>query len=195
MNSFLLLPDLRSLAIDWLCTQGNTPVYVYFQRELRSEQTPAHILQSLVGQLLVADISNPPDTALLEFFEKAMQQSQSATLDFSDIFTSTCTRFSNLFGKVVVLLDAFDECDPSHQATIGDLIATFNACGIQIYITTRPHNMLFLPENDTRYLKIAAKDEDVQNYIRQEIKRRKIKLDPEVEESIVTKIGEGIEGM
>jgi len=186
---------MRSLAIDWLCAQGNTPVYVYFQRELRSIQTPSFVRKSLVGQLLMADVSNPPNTSLLESFEKVRQQSPGASPDFSNLFTTTCAKFSNLFGNVVVLLDAFDECDPSEQVTIGDLIERFNACGIRTYVTTRLHNKSYLPQSDTRYLEIRATDEDVQNYVRQEINRRKIKLQPESEESIVRRVGEGVEGM
>ena len=170
-------------------------MYIYFQRELRSTQTPSYVRKSLVGQLLMADISNPPDASLLESFEKVRQQSRQLTPDFSTLFTTICTKSPHLFGNVVVLLDAFDECDPRDQVTIAALIETFITCGIRTYVTTRPHNKSLLPKTETQYLQIAARDEDVQNYVRQEIKRRKIELRSETEESIIRRIGEGVGGM
>jgi len=187
------LADLRSLAIDWLCSQGYTPVYIYFQREYRSIQTPSYVRKSLVGQLLGADISNPPDASLLQALETAKQLSRSP--DFASIFTASCTKFQNLFGKVVVLFDAFDECEPNEQVTIAGLIETFNTSGVQTYVTTRPQYISALPGRDTRHLKIAARDEDIKNYIHQEIKRRKIKLNLKSEEGIVDRISQGVEGM
>jgi hypothetical protein len=185
---------VRSLAIDWLCTRGNTPLFIYFQREFRSIQTPLYVGRSLAGQLLMADISDPPDAALLKAYETVKQKSGSATPEFADLCSYTCTKFSHLFGKIVVFVDAFDECDPDEQVTIAELIERFNDSGIRTCITTRPHNKLYLPSNAVA-LEIAAKDEDVENYIRQEIERRRIKLHPEVEEDIIRQVSEGVDGM
>jgi hypothetical protein len=193
--TLLFWSDIRSLAIDWLCTSGNTPVYIYFQREFQSIQTPLYVRQSLAGQLLMADISNPPDKDLLEFYETIKRKARNTTPDFSNLFTDTCTKFPSLFGRVVVLFDAFDECDPSEQATISALIETFNTCGIRTYITTRHHKRSDLPENQTHYLEITAKDDDVRNYVQQEMQRRRIKLDSELEGSIVGRVSEGVGGM
>jgi hypothetical protein len=94
-----LYADVRSLAIDWLCTRGNTPLFIYFQREFRSIQTPLYVGRSLAGQLLMADISDPPDAALLKAYETVKQKSGSATPEFADLCSYTCTKFSHLFGK------------------------------------------------------------------------------------------------
>jgi hypothetical protein len=84
-----------------------------------------------------------------------------------------------------VLFDAYDECDPAEQATISALIETFNTSGIRTCITTRHHRRSDLPEDQTHYLEIIAKDEDVRNYVRREMQRRRLMIESALEESIV----------
>src|SRR5271170_746006 len=67
----------------------------------------------------MADISNPPDKDLLECYETVKRKARNNTPNFSTLFMDTCARFPSLFGSgVIVLFDAFDECDPRQQATI-----------------------------------------------------------------------------
>jgi hypothetical protein len=146
----------------------------------------------------MADISHPPDSALLDIYDQLKDQSRNTTPDFTKIFISNSTKFPELFGKIVVLFDAFDECDPSHQATIRKLIGTFNSSGISTYITTRSHNISYVPENlpkDTKLLPIAAREEDIKNYIREELKRREITINTDHEAAIIERISEGAGGM
>ena len=83
----------------------------------------------------------------------------------------------------------------SQQSPIS--LKKFNNCGIYTYVTNRSSRKSFLCENlsnDSSYLKIAARDNGVQNYGRQEIKHRKIKLGSEIE-GTVGRICEGVDGM
>jgi hypothetical protein len=177
--------------------QGNTPVYVYFQSTRRTDQTLTYVRKTLLRQLLMSDISNPPNKALLDTYETA--KSRDTTLS-EDFFIDLIIKFSKLFGKVVVFFDALDECDPQKQVDICEIINKLNTGGIWTYVTARSHTVEFLRPNLTpepKYLPIAARDEDVQNFVWYEMRRRTrgIGLRHDVERDMVSRITEGVDGM
>jgi len=151
-----------------------------------------------MGQLLAADLSNPPHESLLVAYETAKRESRNATPP-EEFFTRTCSKFSRLYGTVVAIFDAFDECEPSEQGEICNFIENFNSCDIRTYVTTRSHSdRLFLSENlapDTAYIEITARDDDVKTFLLHKLRRRKIKLPPEIESDLVVQISNGLEGM
>jgi hypothetical protein len=153
-------------------------------------------LRNLVHQLLIADISVPPDSSLLESYEELKTRS---TPDFAGFFTKTCTKYSNLFDEVVVFFDAMDECEPNQQITICEHIRIFNTCGIRTFITTRFHEDSSLRRHlpvDTTYVQISAKEGDVENFLVYEIERQRIPdLELERQRQIVSRITDGIDGM
>jgi hypothetical protein len=144
----------------------------------------------------MADISNPPNVDLIKFYDTVKRKARNGTPDFSSLFVDACKKFRGLFGAgVVVLFDAFDECHPNQQTTISALIETFNTSSIRTYITTRHHRKSDLPEFQTDYLEIRAKDEDMRNYVQREMQRRRISLDKELEGNIIARISDGLGGM
>jgi len=144
----------------------------------------------------MADVSSPPDEDLLQVYEKARLEFRDGTPS-QDFFTTTCSQFSNLLGKIVVIFDALDESEPSQLGEICDFIETLRSCGIRTYVTTRSHTQSFLGDNlsPATDLKITATDDDVKSFLLYEIKRRKIKLEPDIEKEIVGRISDGIDGM
>ena len=191
---------MSSSAIDWLWREGNTPVYIYFQRN--SMQTPVNIAKSFVRQLLVSDISDPPDSLLVEAYEKFKTRSRNGPPNFPDcvdFFVTICEDFASLFKRVVVLFDAFDECDPVRHGQIVDLIQNINDSGVPVYVTTRDHlGVPFLCNElqKTDSLPIAARDDDIENYLREEIKGRHLTINDEgLKEDIIKRITKGIDGL
>jgi hypothetical protein len=145
----------------------------------------------------MSDISNPPNKALLDAYETAKSRD---TTPSEDLFIDITNKFSKLFGKVVVFFDALDECDPEKQVDICEIINKLNAGGIWTYVTARSHTVEFLRPNlasEPKYLWIAARDEDVQNFVWYEMRRRTrgIGLRPDVERDIISQITEGVNGM
>jgi hypothetical protein len=147
-------------------------VFIYFQRDFRSKQDPTSVFRNLVYQLLMADINYSPDSSLLESYEELKKRSDP---DFAEFFTTTCTTFSHLFGKVVVFFDALDECDPREHVTICDNIRQLQSHGIRTFLTTRFHEDSILRDRlpyDSTHVPISAQKGDVGNFVVYEIERQ-----------------------
>ena len=104
---------------------------------------------------------------------------------------------SKQFSMVVVMLDAFDECDAQQHPDILSLVQQFCDSGIKVYITTRPHLLDHLKEEFqwASILKISARNDDVQKYLTWQLGRRKKRVSGDLKEKITQTISGGAHGM
>lgn len=167
--------------------------YVYFdytdRKNLTREMVAAIILKQLIKQLdtLPADLAAMHNTC----------DRQSTRPTFSKLIELIIV-LSKEFGSILVLLDAFDECDEAQQDHILSLVSKMSASEISVFITTRPHLLGVLREVIDRptILEINAQQADVERYLRANLETRKTKrLDENLREEIINTISPRAHGM
>jgi hypothetical protein len=193
----------RSIAIDWLCNQGYTPVYIYFERARQETkpqtqpQTPINVIKSFLRQLLLSDISYSPNKILLEEFENF----KSNSTNYKEFFISVCSKFSNLLGsRIIVLFDAMDECHSSYQNDVLQFIDALIKANVWVYVTARDYlkaGIMFHWPPGTSARRISANDDDIKNYVREKMAtvRVEFKDKDKIKEQIITRICDGANGM
>jgi KAP family P-loop domain len=107
--------------------------------------------------------------------------------------------YSGTTSRIFVLFDALDECENQYFRRILELIRNLNDSGIRVYATTREHYKAQIDryfQTTPFHLEIEAQDNDVKNYLTQELNLRNTdEPDPEFEKEIVDVIATGVNGM
>jgi len=163
--------DSSSLVIDNLCNQVEGQNYTvtcfYFDFAARNEQSPAHILGSLLKQLVFGVEELP------EEISKAYQRRKNAiggqglqTSDISRMMQIMCSR-----RRAFICIDAIDECATEHQIKLLDSLGQLlqQSPRTRIFLTGRPH---ILPEigkslaGRVTSIPINPKGDDIVTYLR-----------------------------
>ena len=163
--------DSSSLVIDSLCNQAegqnDTVTCFYFDFAARNEQSPTHILGSLLKQLVFGVEEIP------EEISKAYQSRKNAIggqgLQISDILRMLQIMSSRR--RAFICIDAIDECATEHQIKLLDSLCQLlqQSPRTRIFLTGRPH---ILPEIGRRLagrvtcISISPKGDDIVTYLR-----------------------------
>jgi hypothetical protein len=168
------------------------PVFFYFNSKENEKQSPNMVLACLINQL--AKLKNGVHHRLKDAFDKRVRPER---LDLIDIFKTYCNEFSSMSLNIIVLFDAFDECDSEHYGNIISIIREFNESGIRVYITTRDYlNTYLCDEFKVQSLKIKADDYDVKNFVTLELEKPKTqKISHDLKLNIIEKVTHEVNGM
>jgi ATP/maltotriose-dependent transcriptional regulator MalT len=129
------------------------------------ERVAAIILKQLVKQL------DTVPTDLETMYDTCDRQSTRPT--FSKLIELIIV-LSREFGSVLVLLDAFDECDEAQQDDVLSLVCKISTSGISVFITTRLHlleTVRGVIERPT-ILEVNAQQVDVERYLTAKLKEK-----------------------
>jgi len=163
--------DSSSLVIDNLCNQvegqNDAVTCFYFDFAARNEQSPAHILGSLLKQLVFGLDEIPEE--ILKAYEGRKNAIGGQGLQISDILRMLqimCSR-----KRVFICIDAIDECATEHQIKILDSLGQLlqQSPRTRIFLTGRPH---ILPEIGKRLagrvtgISISPERDDIVTYLR-----------------------------
>ncbi|KAH8884964.1 purine and uridine phosphorylase [Thozetella sp. PMI_491] len=187
---------LASIVVNYLntwfqndATTGIAYVYCNFQR--RDEQSPRHLLASILKQLAESQPSLP--RRLRDLFNLHKDKRTRPSLDeISGVLESVAAAYS----KVFVVVDALDECQASDRFRfLSGLFELQKLHKINILATSR-----FIPEivghfTASTSLEIRAHADDVREYLDGEISQSTHKLLQMYREEIKTKITEVAQGM
>ena len=162
--------DSSSLVIDNLCNQvegqNDAVTCFYFDFAARNEQSPAHILGSLLKQLVFGLDEIPEE--ILKAYEGRKNAIGGQGLQISDILRMLqimCSR-----KRVFICIDAIDECATEHQIKILDSLGQLlqQSPRTRIFLTGRPH---ILPEIGKRLagrvtcISVSPKRDDIVTYL------------------------------
>ena len=134
--------DNRSLVIDKLCdeaAEGDTAVTCfYFDFAARNEQSPIHMLGSLLRQF-VSGLDDIPQTVVQGFRneKKAIGGRGLQVSGILKMFRQTVTPTRRIF----ICVDALDECVPEHRVVVLESLGEIlrGSPNTRIFMTGRPH--------------------------------------------------------
>jgi hypothetical protein len=104
---------------------------------------------------------------------------------------------SKQFERVFLLIDAFDECAKGQQGKIIAMIQELYGGGIHVLITARNHLTSDLTEAFPRskVIEIAARENDVQAYITQQLYERRTQISSDFQRLLTNTITSQAKGM
>lgn len=171
---------------------------IYLNHKEGNDQTPLKLLAGLWRQLVLnRDIGSDAKELYQQHHEKGTLPPLQKV---ANILNCSITKFS----KVFVIVDAMDEYpneSPTFQREILLQHLAEMGSNVNLMITSRPN---IFPEPslfpDLETLDIRAAPEDIRGYIRAQIKlsphlRRHIQKKPVLQEEILTKIVDTVDGM
>lgn len=138
--------------------------YVYFDYRDRDQQSPEHIIASLLRQLLNYKLELPQLVKTM-YQRYSPQQKRPSLEDLENLFRCAC----EMFEKVYVIIDALDECDEKRNRKCFLQFLTLQSStrpSPRMLITSRPH-----PQDIKTALAAAASilveasDSDVRRYL------------------------------
>src|ERR1700685_270908 len=170
--------------------------YMYCNYKQQTEQTVCNLITSLLGKL-VRDYPVVYED-VKHIYELHKKNGTRLTLDEAlRVLVSAARRFS----KVFIVLDALDEC-PEASGTRAGLLAALRTLKdtFKLLVTSRDLSSVAEDFCDAQRLRISASNGDVGRYIEKRIDserwlKRYVKKCPELQEEIVTKILENVQGM
>lgn len=159
---------LTSLIVDGVhrrYSDGDTVAiaYVYFDFRRRAEQTPEHVLASLLKQISERQSILP--TAVTSLFQKHQKLH---TLPSKEEFLHSLEAVLKSFSKTFIILDALDECDASmyYRSEILDLMLQLQELhSVSIFATGRPLPDIVSQLRRGLQVEIRAKPEDIQRFL------------------------------
>ncbi|KAH6997888.1 hypothetical protein BKA56DRAFT_607474 [Ilyonectria sp. MPI-CAGE-AT-0026] len=191
---------LTSIVVDNLETlfgdDGNVGIaYIYCKFRRQEEQTANELLASLLKQLVQSPRTFPESVKSLYNKHKDKQSRPSL-----EEISSTLQLVTKLYSRILVLIDALDECrasDGSRQRFLAEVFELQTKSEMNIFATSRP-----LPEiteifNGTLSLDIHATQKDVRKYLEGHMVELRpfIQGDQQLQEDIKAGISEVVGGM
>jgi hypothetical protein len=169
--------------------------YVYFDYREKAQQTPIHIVTSLIRQIISSHGSLLP--AALDLFERYISgQGLPQWSELADLLVRLCSDEPGIH----IILDALDECDL--QATRRPLLALLDRIGkskAKIFVTSRPFsaeiNLSFM---NHRQLEIEAGEADLRLLLEERInsaQHMSCLVLPQLKEEIISTILSKAKGM
>ncbi|RPB11600.1 hypothetical protein P167DRAFT_478412, partial [Morchella conica CCBAS932] len=147
--------------------KGYGVAYFYFNYKEKAQQSPNIVIASLLKQLASQLVQLPDGISELYKLEKENKRPTLAQL--VEVFLATF----KLFGQVLIVFDALDECDEdSQRAKLLPLFHQMADVGAGLFITSRQH-----PEDiqesfkDVVKIELSAKSDDIKSYIEERIEQ------------------------
>jgi Cdc6-like AAA superfamily ATPase len=191
---------ITSIVVEELTTRfhNNESVgiaYLYCNFRRQDEQKVGDLLTSLLKQLAEGR-SLLPDCIKSLYNSHKDKRTRPSLDEISRALQSVAT----LYSRVLIIIDALDECQVTggHRATFLSEIFNFQAkCGANLFATSR-----FIPEIMDKFtsaasLEIRASDYDVRRYVEGHISDLPsfIRRSPDLQEEVKTEIVNAVDGM
>lgn len=166
-------------------------VYYYFDHQDQSAHSPTTVFSCILRQLLARMPSIPK--AVSTVYDKSkggLPQSECERL---------ITELSKEFDRVYVVIDALDECAPQHRIPVVQTLGTLSKVpGVRLLLTSRPYvSEIAAACTHGLHLKVAARDQDIRLYIREELARSGIfgVEDEQFARDLIQRLTQGADGM
>ena len=191
---------LTAVTINDLTTrfQNNSGVgiaYLYCNFRRKDEQKAQDLLASLLKQLSQEQSSLPDCVKSLYYKHKNKQ-----TRPLFDEISGTLQSVASIYSRVIIIVDALDECQVSDGCRATFLAEIFNLqtkTGANLFMTSRP-----IPEITVRFkrsisLEIRASEEDVRRYLEGHMSKLPtfVGRSSDIQEEIKTSIVKAVDGM
>lgn len=188
---------ITSMVVDELVSTSRSNknigvAYIYFDFRRQNEQTPAHVLLSLLEQLSRRLPSLPPVVEFLYYHHKHEE-----TIPPSDELSEALQSVGSMYERVFFVIDALDECVPDSWSLLLKLI-----CEVQtktranLFATSRNIPKIAKMFQSSILLTIRATDDDIRTYLDSRIKLPAvIRLGSDLVEDIKTEIIKSADGM
>lgn len=138
--------------------------YIYFDYNDRRKQTREYVAAILLKHLATQLDTLPP--ALESLYDQCIRSFKRP--EFSQLVDAVFA-CAKEFSSVLVLLDAFDECDETQQDDLLSLIKQFTArsmtdISMSVFVTLRPHILRF-QELQPTVLEITAQEASIRMFL------------------------------
>jgi hypothetical protein len=189
----LTTESISSIVINYLQRlfrdNGDTTIiYAYLVYKEHTQQTPLHLISSLLKQLIQRRTSNLDNARSL--YQRHESQHSQPTLD--DIIECLNVEIS-CFSRVFIVVDGLDELS-EEDGTRSEFLKVMQLLTgpINLMVTSREIPSIMIHFEEARHLTIRAHDDDVKGYMRSHIPRWYPK---DLGEMVVDKIASSTAGM
>jgi hypothetical protein len=182
------------MVVDHLNTQAQNRnvgvACIYLNHKETEAQTVSNLLSGLWRQLVFGkDIT----AQVHELYKQHTEKGTRPSLD--NIHLALCAAITQ-FSKVYIVVDAVDEYPENQRHLLFNCLTELRS-NVNLMITSRPHITQIA---DSKVLQIRANNKDIQSYVDGYIKRspqlsKLVKMKPELEEKIGTKMQNTVDGM
>ncbi|KAK1762458.1 ankyrin repeat-containing domain protein [Phialemonium atrogriseum] len=191
---------LASIVVDELATRFGTDksigiAYVYCNFRRQDEQKAEELLANLLKQLAQGQPSLPECVKSLYNAYKDQR-----TRPPSDKISGTLQSVAAMYSRVLIIIDALDECSTSDNCRsifLSEIFALQTMCGANIFATSRS-----IPEITAKFslgmsVEIRASDDDVKRYLQGHMSQLPsfVERNQQLQEEIKIKISEAVDGM
>ena len=154
---------LAAIVVDYLkrtlSNKVSAVAYIYCNYKERVQQTPDHLISSLIRQLVEQERSVPADLVSL-YQSHATSKTRPSGLELQKLLVSAASRYSSFF----VVIDALDECSETSRSTLGPSLHSILPSA-QFFYTSRRLDSIERMFEGYPCLEIRASDSDVRRYI------------------------------
>lgn len=169
--------------------------YIYFNHNEEDQQTPLHVLGSLVKQLASSMPQLPGEVE--ELYDTIQKSRRTPTPE--ELYSILVVTFKS-FDRIFLIFDALDEYKPEQRGELLPLMHKMGKDGASIFLTSREypediqHSLSGVPK-----IKISATADDIRHYIQEKVQKnprakRLVEL-ASCEDRIISKLTECAEGM
>ena len=190
---------LASIVIDHLWNKVRTDdigvAYIYCDYLKHREQTPLHLVGSLLKQL--AEQQNPISKSLKNYYDEHKRRNTEPSPEGAfDILKAECDSWSRIF----IIIDALDECsekDCTRKSVIKGLRSLQGSKVINIFVTSRPIPSILCDLEVSERLEIRADSEDIQMYLVGQMDRfeKHVLAGTDLQEKVISGIVNAADGM
>ena len=190
---------LASIVIDHLWnkvrTDGIGVAYIYCDYLKYREQTPIHLVGSLLKQL--AEQKNPISGSLKSYYDEHKNSNTDPTPKRAfEVLKTECDSWSRIF----IIVDALDECsekDATRQRVVEGLQSLQGSKKINILVTSRPIPSILWDFEVSERLKIRANSADIRRYLLGQMDRfsKRILAEKDLQANIMSRVIDAADGM
>ena len=190
---------LASIVIDHLWNKVRTDdigvAYIYCDYLKYREQTPLHLVGSLLKQL--AEQQNTISESLKSYYDehKGSNTDPNAKQAF-EVLRAQCDNWSRIF----IVIDALDECserDATRGRVIEGLVSLRGSKRINILVTSRPIPSILCEFEVSERLNIRANPTDIQRFLLGQMDRfaKRILAEKDLQAKIISAVVDAADGM
>ena len=190
---------LASIVIDHLWNKVRTDdigvAYIYCDYLKYREQTPVHLVGSLLKQL--AEQRNPVSESLESYYNRHRSSNTDPDPKSAfEILKAECDIWSRTF----IIVDALDECsekDATRQRLVEGLLSLQGSKRINILVTSRPISSILCDFEVWERLGIRANSADIQDYLLGQMDRfsKRVVVGKHLQAQIISTIVDAADGM
>ena len=190
---------LASIVIDHLWNgvrkDGIGVAYIYCDYLKHEEQTPIHLVGSLLKQL--AEQQKPMSESLRNYYKEHKRSNTNPSPERAiEVLKAECDSWSRIY----IIIDALDECsekDATRQILVKGLLSLQSSKRINILVTSRPIPSILCNLEVWERLEIRADSEDIHRYLLGQMDRfsKRILAEKDLQAKIISEIIDAADGM